>query len=138
MNRAAFLKGSGFFLLATLAGGASAAGRPFDFESVKLQAKALAASPYVARKSRVPAWLQSLSYDQYRRIQFVGERAVWRREGLPFRVEFFHPGFINTKTVQVSQVDRGVVTPILYDSSMFRFGDELQLGPLPTDLGFRG
>lgn len=138
MNRAALFPGLGFFLLAVLAGGAPVTDRPFDFESVKLQAKALAASPYVVRKSRVPAWLQSLSYDQYRRIQYVGERAVWRREGLPFRVEFFHPGFINTKTVQVSQVDHGVVTPILYDSSMFQFGDELQLGPLPADLGFTG
>lgn len=129
---------TGLFLLAAVAGGAPVADRPFDFESVKLQARTLAASPYVVRKSRVPDWLQSLSYDEYRRIQFIGERAVWRREGLPFRLEFFHPGFLNNKTVEVSQVNHGVVTPILYDPSMFRFGDELRPGPLPVDLGFTG
>ncbi|MBP7143045.1 MAG: glucan biosynthesis protein [Opitutaceae bacterium] len=138
MKRTTAFKAWGFLLFVAMAGATSAAERPFDFESVKIQARALAASPYVARKSRVPDWLQALTYDQYRRIQFVGERAVWRREGLPFRLELFHPGFINNRTVQVSQVDHGAVTPIPYDSSMFQFGDELQLGPLPADLGFTG
>lgn len=132
------LHGCAILLLAGVAGAARAQERPFNFEVLKLQAKSLAASPYVARASHVPKWLQSLTYDQHRRIRFDGERAVWRRERLPFRLEFFHPGFINNRTIEVSQVDHGRVTPIAYDPSMFEFGDGIESGPVPPDLGFAG
>ncbi len=130
----------GLFLLAGIAAHAQghAAKLPFDFEVLRFRAKTLASSPYVERPTRVPEWLRSLTYDQHRRIGFVGERGVWRREQLPFRLEFFHPGFINDRTVQVSQVERGVVSPIAYDPKMFAFGSDLALGKIPPDLGFTG
>ena len=132
-----------FFLVvfASLAGpicSVRAAELPFDFEVLQFRAKALAGSAYVARPTRVPESLRALTYDQLREIRFLGDRAWWRRDPLPFRLEFFHPGFINNKTVQVSQVASGVVTPIAYDAKMFSYGKNTRLGRIPADLGFAG
>lgn len=112
--------------------------RPFDFEALRRRAKELAGAPYVARPTRVPAWLRSLSYDDYRRIEFIHDRGIWRHDQLPYRLEFFHPGFINDRTVQVAQIEHGMVRPIPYEAKMFRFGEGLKLGQVPSDLGFSG
>jgi glucans biosynthesis protein len=115
-----------------------AADVPFDFEVLQFQAKTLAAKPYEPRASRVPKRLTDLTYDQYRYIRFNPEHAWWRRESLPFQLQFFHPGFIYSKTVQMFEVEKGRVTPIPFSSDLFEYGKEVDLGPIPADVGFTG
>src|SRR5687767_12458225 len=79
----------------------------FDFESVRARAVALAAKPYVAPATRVPEWLLRLSYDEHRGIRFDESHSWWRSEGLPFQLQFFHPGFVQSGTVQVSEIADG-------------------------------
>lgn len=123
-------------LLASLSG--YAADVPFDFEVLQFRAKTLAAKPYEARPSRVPKQLTDLTYDQYRFIRFEPGHAWWKRERLPFQLMFFHPGFIYSKTVQVSEVNRGEVSPIPFSSKLFEYGNGLDVGELPGDIGFTG
>ncbi|MFT3781641.1 MAG: glucan biosynthesis protein G [Nibricoccus sp.] len=117
----------------------SAADVPFDFEVLQFRAKTLAAKPYAARPSRVPKELQDLSYDLYREIRFDTNRAWWKREQLPFQLQFFHPGFIYTKTVQVSEVDRGDVRSIDFNPRFFEYNMKARsIGRIPSDMGFTG
>jgi periplasmic glucans biosynthesis protein len=111
---------------------------PFDFEVLQFRAKTLAAQPHAERKSRVPESLRKLSYDQYRDLRFNPESSWWRRERLPFQLQFFHPGFIYTRTVQLSEVVDGKVEPINYDKDLFNFGANRSLGSIPRDMGFTG
>ncbi len=120
------------------AGIGRAAEMPFDFEVLQFRAKALAAKPYVQRPTRVPKHLQDLNYDQYRRIRFDANRTWWKREGLPFQLQFFHPGFIYHKTVQIAEVDRGNAQPIEFTQKFFDYGRDLNLGEVPADMGFTG
>ena len=53
----------------------------------------------------MPPWLLKLNYDQYRDIRFVPGRSWWLREGLPFQLQFFHPGFIFNRTVPIAEVE---------------------------------
>ena len=92
---------------------------PFDFDALRYRAKMLAAKPYVARSSRVPDKLRQLTYDQYRDIRFNPAQSLGRREGLPFQLQFFHPGFIFDKTVQVSELKNGVETPVAFSPQFF-------------------
>ena len=46
---------------------------------------------------------ENLDYDKYRQIEFRHDRALWAAEGLPFRVEFFHPGYIYQEPVHVNE-----------------------------------
>src|SRR5690606_39311557 len=77
----------GGLLLAAVPGLAAA----FTFADVTARAQQLAARPYQP-PAPIPQWLHELSYDQWRDIRFRPEHALWRGEGLPFEVQFFHPG----------------------------------------------
>ncbi|MFA6960002.1 MAG: glucan biosynthesis protein [Opitutaceae bacterium] len=111
---------------------------PFDFEVLQYRAKTLAAKPYEPNPIRVPESLRKLTYDQYRDIRFNPDSSWWRREHLPFQLQFFHPGFIFNRTVQLSEVRDGKVDPIRYDKDLFNFGANQDLGSLPGDMGFTG
>jgi glucans biosynthesis protein len=111
---------------------------PFDFEVLQYSAKTLASKPYAERPNRVPEALRNLSYDQYRDIRFNPNSAWWRRERLPFQLQFFHPGFIYNRTVQLWETNRGQVEMIGYDKNLFNFGANRSLGSIPGDMGFTG
>jgi len=127
-------------LMATLAGFSvmRADDVPFDFEVLQYRAKVLASRPYAPPANRVPESLRKLTYDQYRDIRFNPDAAWWRREQLPFQLQFFHPGFLFNQTVQISEVENGEVTPIAYDKNLFNFGANRDLGSIPRDMGFTG
>lgn len=124
------------FVFAVVVSLVRAAGEPFDFDVLRYRAKMLAEAPYVT-PTRVPEWLAQLTYDQHRLIQFNAARSVWRREGLPFELQFFHPGYIFTQSVRINEVRHRRASPIWFDRDFFNY-DRLQLGPLPSDLGFAG
>jgi glucans biosynthesis protein len=125
-------------LLSLFTAGIAAAEVPFDFEVLQFRAKTLAAKPYVQRQTKVPKSLQEISYDQYRDIRFDPNRAWWRREQLPFQLQFFHPGFIYSKTVQISEIENGQARPIEFNTRFFDYGKNKSLGRLPSDMGFTG
>jgi glucans biosynthesis protein len=111
---------------------------PFDFEVLQYRAKALAAKPYGTHESNVPESLRALTYDQYRDIRFDPARAWWLRERLPFQLQFFHPGFLFNKTVQVSELIDGEGRPIEFSPRLFSYGKNTEIGRVPSDVGFAG
>ena len=94
------------------------------FDEVARRAAALAATPYVPPpKTAPPADGEKLDYDQYRDIRFRPARALWRDEGLPFEVQFFHPGFLNTETVKINEaLADGSVRSVPFDAADFDYG----------------
>jgi glucans biosynthesis protein len=120
------------------AAGARAQDDSFDFETLQFRAKRLAAQPYHAPADEVPKSLLDLSYDEYRRIRFNPERTWWRHDQLPFQLQFFHPGFIFNRTVQLHELDGSRVREIGFDRDLFLY-DHLKLaGYLPEAMGFAG
>ena len=93
----------------------------FDLDDVAAKAKALAAQPYQDPTATVPDWLAKLSYDQWRDIRFKPERAMWRDRGLPFEVQFFHPGLYYDRIVALNEVDANGVRPIPFSPGLFDF-----------------
>ncbi len=61
--------------------------------------------PFAPRPVNVPESLLKLNYDQYRDIRFRPGESLWRRDRLPFELQFFHPGFSFDRTVQINVVD---------------------------------
>lgn len=114
-----------------------AADEAFDFEVLQFRAKNLAAEPYKPKTVKVPTWLQNYTYDQYREIRFDPMHAVWKREGLPFELQFFHPGRTFTQTVQINELDGKKVQRIDFSTKMFNYGAN-KAGKIPADLGFAG
>jgi len=110
---------------------------PFEAAAVRAFARDLAQKPYKAPDNKLPDVLKDLTYDRYRMIRFKPDQAIWRAEGLPFQLQFFHRGFYYAPRVDMFEVKDGLASRILYSPNMFSFGDQ----PTPEivgDLGFAG
>ena len=95
------------------------------FDDVAAQARQLAETPFKAERKAAagPAASDALTYDQYRDIRFRPDHSLWRDEKLPFEVQFFHPGFVNTETVKINEVTAdGAAHPLAFDMANFDYG----------------
>lgn len=112
--------------------------RAFGFDEVAARARALAQRPYAAPAFVLPDELKQLSYDQHRDIRFRPERALWRGEGMPFELMFFHLGKYQVQPVRLHEIDAGQVRDIHFDSADFDYGRN-RLDPASWgDVGFAG
>ena len=115
-----------------------AAAQAFDFDELSRRAEQLAQQPHRTSASTLPAELEALSYDQYRDIRFKPERALWRGEGVPFEVMFFHLGKLQTEPVRINEITPQGVRHIAFDRNDFDYGRN-QLAPQQWgDVGFAG
>ncbi len=131
---------AGSYLLAGLLAGvasARAADFTFDFDTVRYRAQLLAEKPYVEPGTRVPEWAQNLTYDEHRLIRFDPGHTWWRSERLPFELQFFHPGFVQRSTVQISEIRGGRAELIPFERALFDY-DRLKPGEVPPTMGFAG
>jgi glucans biosynthesis protein len=114
-----------------------ASAQPFDAGQVRALAQQLAANPYKEPDTSLSKDFEGLSYDAYRNIRFRPERALWRGDGLPFELQFFHRGFIFRDRVQIHEVSQGSARPIAYEQDLFQF-DQIKQRPGESDMGFAG
>lgn len=113
----------------------------FGLDDVAGMASAKAAKAYRAPPADLPASLAALSYDNYRDIRFSPDHALWAKEGLPFRLQFFHRGGYFKDRVDLYEVKAGRPSPIAYAADQFTFGETFTKGPprgLGPHLGFAG
>ena len=110
----------------------------FGFEEVAQRAQELARKPHVPTPVTLPAELKNLSYDQYRDIRFNPERALWRKDGLPFELAFFHLGKYQTLPVQIHEITAQGVRHVAFDRRDFDYGKNTLSPSNWGDLGFAG
>jgi len=113
--------------------------RAFDLEDVAGRAKQLSGRDYEDPGSSLPGWLGEIDYDQYRDIRFRPERALWRGSGLPFSVQFFHPGFLYDRIVRIHVVaPSGGVSAVRFSPDHFDYGRNEFGSRVPQGLGYAG
>lgn len=111
---------------------------PFGFDQVVSLAKTMAAAPYVSHMGKAGAFYQGLNYDQYRDIRFVKQHALWHDAGLPFEIEFFHPGLYNPQTITVNEVVDGKVQLVPFRREYFDYGHVVVPPNTPAPDGYAG
>ncbi len=111
-----------------------------NFERISQRAEELASSPFSKESYMVlPDWARKLTYDQLRDIRFRPESAIWLREGLPYRMMMFHPGFLFLETVKVFEFTSSHYQQIRFSGDFFSYGALLKVPQdVPSDLGFAG
>ena len=110
------------------------------FEEIQSRARDLANKPYVApNRNALPAWMNELTYDQYRDIRFNPNQALWAAEKLPFRAMFFHPGYLFREPVTLNEFTGTHQQQIRLAEAFFNYGPLVSKhGDLPPDGGFAG
>ena len=120
-----------------VAGAARAATQGFGEADVQAIAQALSRRPYRPPAPDLPPALAALSYDAYRDIRFSPDQGLWKREGLPFQLQFFHRGGYFKERVDLYEVRDGRASPIPYSPGQFSFQGGVPAGVSPG-LGFAG
>jgi glucans biosynthesis protein len=141
LDRRQFIAGSVAMLSAFGSGMGVAADdssdQAFDAQTVRRLAKQLAAKAYQTPDQSLPAELGNIGYDAYRSIRYRPDRALWRGEGLPFEVQFFHRGWIFKDRVAVFVVENGRARQVAYSTDLFSF-DRTKPPPAGVNVGFAG
>jgi glucans biosynthesis protein len=107
---------------------------------VAKKAELRAHKPFRSPRADLPEVLRAdkLDYDKYREIEFRHDKALWAAEGLPFRVEFFHPGYLYQEPVHVNEFTLTHVQPIRFVQDFFNYRSLRIQKQIPTDTGYAG
>jgi periplasmic glucans biosynthesis protein len=118
-----------------------AAGDPLEpqgfFAMLKGRARARAATGYRPPRNMLTPALAGMSWEQYQKIRFRPERALWAGAGRNFQVRFFPPGRGYKEPVEMYELAASAARRIVFDPSMFDFR-AAGFGALPKDLDFTG
>lgn len=109
---------------------------PYDRQTARNLARTLAASPYKAPDTKLPDPIAKLGYDDYRKIRFDPNQALWHGANLPFQAQFFHRGWLYPARVDVFEAADGKTQALGYRPELFDFGPIPR--PAEKDLGFAG
>ena len=111
-----------------------------NLDYVAQRALARARAPFHSPHVELPPVLRPdfLDYDKYRQIEFRHDRALWAAAGLPFHVEFFHPGYIYHEPVHVNEFTASHTQPIRFVQDFFNYHSLDIARKIPTDMGYAG
>ena len=109
-----------------------------DYIAKKAQQRAL--KPFRSPRVDLPDILRAdkLDYDKYREIEFRNDKSLWSADDLPFRVQFFHPGYLYEEPVHINEFTLTAVQPVPFVQDWFNYrGLQIQKR-IPTDVGYAG
>lgn len=110
---------------------------PFNDQTVRQRARALATEDYTPRPTIPDEW-QNISYDQYRKIWFDTRNALWENTDRPQRLDVFPPGLYYPQAVEVNIVADGTASPLVFDLDVFDRSDMFPDLPLNEHIGYSG
>ncbi len=111
-----------------------------NLDYVAQRALERAQTPFHSPAADLPAVLRpdSLTYDKYRIIEFRHDHALWAADKLPFRIEFFHPGYIYHEPVKVNEFNSLHTQPIRFVQDFFDYHQLDIAKSIPVDTGYAG
>ena len=111
-----------------------------NLDYVAQRALERAQKPFHSPRADLPKVLRqdNLDYDKYRDIRFRREKALWTADDLPFRIEFFHPGYLYQEPVHMNEFTLTHVQPIRFVQDFFDYGNLKIQNQIPANTGYAG
>ncbi len=109
----------------------------FNFETVSSLAENLVKSEYQP-PNPLPDIVKNLSYDQWRSIRQKPEKAYWKGGKTDFNLQFFHPGFVYDRSVEIHIVQNGKIEPLGIKRDWFDFSGLPFAPQIPEHIGAAG
>lgn len=97
--------------------------QPFSHDWLKAHAREMSRGDFQPVRMASNNPLSSLTYDDYRRIVFDPEAAIWKAQALPFQLQLFHPGFLHTTSVGIHLVNDGMARELAFSTELFNYHD---------------
>lgn len=128
------------FSLLLTAGEARADSVNVDLNYVTQKAEERAKQPFHSPRADLPDFLRAsqLDYDHYREIRFKHDQALWSADKLPFRIEFFHPGYLYEEPVKLYEFTAGHAQSIRFVQDFFDYGNLHFKKQIPANTGYAG
>jgi glucans biosynthesis protein len=110
----------------------------FGLSDVEAMADELSEKSFSEPGKKAPKFLLDLDYNQWRDIRFDTAESLWRKEGLPFEIQFFHLGAYYERSVEIFVVENGGERKVPFSQGLFDYGENQFEKPVPDDLGYAG
>src|SRR5579863_365701 len=110
----------------------------FSYEGLKERARDMARSAYVGPPRPAPEVVQKINYEEWGKIRFRTDHALFADGPGRFPVEFFHLGLFFQKAVDLHVVEGGQSRKIIYEQSYFDMPADSVARRLPQGAGFAG
>jgi glucans biosynthesis protein len=110
----------------------------FTFAHVQEMAEQRSHSAYVPLPNVLPPQLKNLTPEQEDGIFWNDAHRLWRNEGLPFQVDFYHVSKSFPYAPKINTVDAKGTHTLKYTPTFFRFSGLQFNPPLPDTLGYAG
>jgi len=107
------------------------------YQELNQAAQALAKEPY-RPQPKVPESLKNLTYDQFRWIGFKDGEELWGNTIRPYRIGFYHKGYVHVDDVSINTVAQGKVNPVPFSKEYFHYLNSAEKLEIPENLGFAG
>src|SRR6516225_3549563 len=111
---------------------------PFSHELFKSQARERAHQPYVPPPRPTPEVLARINYEEWGKIRYRLDYALFADGPGRFPVTFFHLGLFFQKAVAMHVIEGGQSRKIIYEQSYFDMPANSPARDLPQGAGFAG
>jgi len=111
---------------------------PFTYDLFKTQARDKAHAPYAPPARPAQEVLQKINYEEWGKIRYRDDYALFANGPGKFPVTFFHLGLFFQKTVRMHVVEGETSRQIVYDQSYFDMPADSPAHDLPKGVGFAG
>lgn len=98
---------------------------PFSFELLAEEMRVIAGQPAEAPATVQGSFLNDLTYDDYRNIQFRPDRVRWQGEDSSFQLAVFHMGWLFNEPISVFEVDGGMARELAFSTDDFFYHNGL-------------
>jgi periplasmic glucans biosynthesis protein len=109
-----------------------------NLDYVARKAEQRARKPFRSPRADLPAFLKNLTYDDYRQIAFRDDRALWSEDRLPFRVEFFHLGYLYQEPVHLNEFTSTHAQSVRFTPDFFDYRSLKLPADIPANTGYAG
>ena len=110
----------------------------FSYDLLKARAREKAHAPYVAPPHPAPEIVQKINYEEWGKIRYRSDHALFADGPGRFPLTFFHLGLFFQKAVDFHVVDGDQSKKIIYDQSYFDMPADSVARQLPQGAGFAG
>src|ERR1700722_8510728 len=110
----------------------------FSYDGLKARARDMARSPYVGPPRPAPQVVQKINYEEWGKITFRTDHALFADGPGRFPIEFFHLGLFFQKAVDLHVVEGGQSRKIIYDQAYFDMPADSIARQMPEGAGFAG